>query len=485
MAARMGIVGCNMAQVWRRRPVSLYRVEPGARALTAVTIKSHQHLTHNLQVERCYSATPPPQRPPTFFGKIIENLREEMTRNQKMKESIKEFRKDMQKLEKSEALQKVREKYHTVEEETAEGSKRARQQFYTIKKRVAETVEEAQKAEILQKASKLTEEATKQAQKVGQTISQKSEELSKTQTYKTISDTAKAVKEEIDHSTFGGAGARVYRAPVTLRKRVERDPEAEKRIIQANTEARGVTLHKDSQFAQSWQNFRDNNAYINRLLVWKTKLDESDNPIVRASALVKDKVTELFGGVFQRTELSEALTEICKMDPTFDKEKFLLECEYDMIPNVLEAMIRPDLEILRDWCYERAYSVIATPVKQAFQLGFTFDSKVLDVDNVDLVMGKVMEEGPVLAVAFQAQQIMCLRNNKQECCRDNTSHHQDCNILTHPSVLQRQYFPPPGLQHSHPSFSVAETILPTTRTATFPPSLLQTQHFPPPGLKSS
>lgn len=81
-------------------------------------------------------------------------------------------------------------------------------------------------------SAKLTEEATRQAQKVGQTISQKGEEISKTQTYRTISDTAKAVKEEIDHSTFGGAGARVYKAPKELRKRIERDPEAEKRIIQ-------------------------------------------------------------------------------------------------------------------------------------------------------------------------------------------------------------------------------------------------------------
>nr|XP_027212743.1 mitochondrial import inner membrane translocase subunit TIM44-like [Penaeus vannamei] len=349
-----------------------------------------------------------------ILRKIIENLREEMSRNQKMKESLKEFRKDMEKLEKSEALQKAREKYQSVEEETAEGSKKAKQQLEFLKKRVSETVEEAQKAEILQKASKMTEEATRQAQKVSQTISQKGEELSKTQTFKTISETAKAVKEEIDHSTFGGAGARVYRAPRELRKRVERDPEAEQRIIQANTEASGMVLHKDSQFAQSWQNFKDNNPYVNRVLVWKTKLDESDNPVVRASMLVKDKVSELFGGVFQRTELSEALTEICKMDPTFDKERFLLECEYDMIPNVLEAMIRPDLEILKDWCYERAFSVLATPVKQAYQLGFKFDSKVLDVDNVDLVMGKVMDEGPVLAISFQSQQIMCLRNQKGE-----------------------------------------------------------------------
>ncbi|XP_064104444.1 mitochondrial import inner membrane translocase subunit TIM44-like isoform X2 [Macrobrachium nipponense] len=329
-----------------------------------------------LCIKRFYSARPPPQRPPTFFGKIIENLRDEMARNQKMKESLKEFRKDMEKLEKSEALQKAREKYQSVEEETAEGTKKARQQLESIKKRVSETVEEAQKTEILQKASKLTEEASKQAQKVTQTLSQKGEEISRTQTFKTISETAKAVKEEIDHSTFGGSGARVYKAPKVLRKRVERDPEAEQRIIQANTEAKGMVLHRDSQFAQSWQNFKDNNPYVNKVLVWKTRLDESDNPVVRASLLFKDKMTELFGGVFQRTELSEALTEICKMDPTFDKERFLLECEYDMIPNVLEAMIRPDLEVLQDWCYERAYSVLATPVKQAFNLGFNFDSKV-------------------------------------------------------------------------------------------------------------
>lgn len=61
-------------------------------------------------------------------------------------------------------------------------------------------------------------------------------------------------------------------------------------FFQANTEASGMVLHKDSQFAQSWQNFKDNNPYVNRVLIWKTKLDESDNPVVRASMLVKDKV---------------------------------------------------------------------------------------------------------------------------------------------------------------------------------------------------
>lgn len=45
-----------------------------------------------------------------------------------------------------------REKYQTVEEETAEGSKKVKKQLYTVRKRVEETMEEAQKVEILQKA---------------------------------------------------------------------------------------------------------------------------------------------------------------------------------------------------------------------------------------------------------------------------------------------------------------------------------------------
>lgn len=86
------------------------------------------------------------------------------------------------------------------------------------------------------------------------------------------------------------------------------------------------------------------------------KYDESDSPIVRASRLVTDKLGEMFGGVFRKTELSEALTEICKMDPNFDKAAFLRECEVDIIPNILEAMVRGDLEILQDWCHESVSS---------------------------------------------------------------------------------------------------------------------------------
>ena len=43
------------------------------------------------------------------------------------------------------------------------------------------------------------------------------------------------------------------------------------------------------------------------------------------------------GGVFSKTEMSEVLTEIVRMDPTFDKEQFIKHCQFDMIPNILEV----------------------------------------------------------------------------------------------------------------------------------------------------
>ncbi len=35
---------------------------------------------------------------------------------------------------------------------------------------------------------------------------------------------------------------------------------------------------------------------------------------------------------------------------------------------------------------------------------------MLDIDNIDLAMGKMMEQGPVLVITFNSQQILCVRD---------------------------------------------------------------------------
>lgn len=151
-------------------------------------------------------------------------------------------------------------------------------------------------------------------------------------------------------------------------------------------------------------------VFFLQVLDWKLKYEESDNPVVRGARFVTEKMSSLFGNLFEKTELSKTLTEICKIDPTFTAQKFLDDCANDIIPNILEAMVRGNLDILNDWCYTGVYNIIAAPIKQCQQLGYRLDSKILDIEQIELVMGKMMDQGPVLVITFQSQQIMCVRD---------------------------------------------------------------------------
>jgi import inner membrane translocase subunit TIM44 len=54
-----------------------------------------------------------------------------------------------------------------------------------------------------------------------------------------------------------------------------------------------------NRFYQSWQNFKDKNPYVNKVLDWKNKYEESDNAVIRASRLLTEKVVDIMGGLFQ------------------------------------------------------------------------------------------------------------------------------------------------------------------------------------------
>jgi import inner membrane translocase subunit TIM44 len=55
-----------------------------------------------------FYAHQPTPRPPGFFGKLFENIKEEYNKSKEMKESLKKFREDAEKLEQSDALKQAR-----------------------------------------------------------------------------------------------------------------------------------------------------------------------------------------------------------------------------------------------------------------------------------------------------------------------------------------------------------------------------------------
>jgi len=351
-------------------------------------------------------ATEPGKRP-TFMGTLLENLKSEYTKSKDMQDSLKKFREEAKKLEESEALKEARRKFHSIEGETAKSGGALKDQFSGLTEKLKESVDDISKHESVKKATEFTENIGQKTKDASETIGRAAENISKSSAFQTATKTATNLKDELEGGSLGG---RVYRPPPILRRRKEVGEELEN--IQADETATGVELHKDSRFSQSWQKFKDSNPVVNKFVDYRVKFEESDNPVVRGARLLTDKVQDIFGTVFTRTELSETLTEIVKMDPNFQKEHFLKDCEGDIIPNILEAIVRGDLEILEDWCYEAPFNVLATPLRQARQMGYVLDSRVLDIDNLDLAMGKMMEQGPVLVITFTSQQILCVRDRE-------------------------------------------------------------------------
>ena len=84
----------------------------------------------------------------------------------------------------------------------------------------------------------------------------------------------------------------------------------------------------------------------------KTRYDESENILVRASRVVTDKVEDAFSGAMTQTDMAETLAEIQKIDRNFNKEDFVQQCKYEIIPSVLEAFMQGNDPVLKDWCHE-------------------------------------------------------------------------------------------------------------------------------------
>lgn len=399
-----------------------------------------------------------------LFGKFMDNIKEGFQRDKEMQENIKKFKEEAEKLEKSSAFKTARRQFgvlSAVKERTSEGvsklSLTLKDSGEQLSEKASKVVEEIKSTETYKKGQQVSEELGKSAQETFFKVKEHGEELGKTETLKTVSKGLKTVKEELFDPIADKS--KPYQRPQTLRRRTDTKRESEIKIkekrIEANEDASGVVLHKDSVWYQQWKNFKDNNPVVNGLFDLKMKYDESDNLFVRATRTLTDKLGDIFQDVFSQSEMAKTLAEITKIDPSFNKENFFHECEYEIIPTVLQAYINGDIELLEDWCHERTYSILTAQIEQNRAAGLKSNTKILDIRDVDLVLAKIMEQGPVLILTFTAQQIMCTVDSKGKIVEggeDNIElvHYvwamcRDQSILQHSQAWKVLEF---GVQHS-------------------------------------
>lgn len=142
----------------------------------------------------------------------------------------------------------------------------------------------------------------------------------------------------------------------------------------------------------------------------KSVYNESENPLISTARSITDKVA----GFFAENETAMVIKKLRSMDPSFQIEPFLRELREYILPEVLDAYVKGDVETLKLWLSEAQYSVYEALTKQYLQAGLKSDGRILDIRHVDIMRARMLEPGeiPVFIITCRTQEVHVYKNAK-------------------------------------------------------------------------
>ena len=171
-----------------------------------------------------------------------------------------------------------------------------------------------------------------------------------------------------------------------------------------------VTLHKDSKWNQSWKDFRDNSPIMQRVFGLGATYRESENPLISTARSFSDRIA----GFFAENETAMVIKKFREMDQNFRLEPFLQEMRTYILPEVLEAYVKGDVETLKVWLSAAQFQVYSALMHQYTQHGLQSDGRILDIRGVDILSARILDPGeiPVFVLMARTQEVHVYRNKK-------------------------------------------------------------------------
>ncbi|MCJ1286270.1 protein translocase subunit [Xylographa opegraphella] len=183
-------------------------------------------------------------------------------------------------------------------------------------------------------------------------------------------------------------------------EKIEEDPNA----------GTNVTLHKDAAWKESWRGFKDSNRLMQSLFSLKSSYNESENPLISTARSISDRVA----GFFAENETAMVIKKFREMDPNFQIEPFLREMREYILPEVLDAYVKGDVETLKLWLSAAQYQVYSALAEQWTKAGLKVDGRILDIRGVDILSARMLEPGevPVFIITCRTQEVHVYRQIK-------------------------------------------------------------------------
>ncbi|EWC48455.1 hypothetical protein DRE_02224 [Drechslerella stenobrocha 248] len=355
---------------------------------------------------------PPPPPPPhgdkSPFAVFVDTLKSEFKKSKEWNESTKAIADQAHQFTESDTVRKARDAYEKSSKVAGAATSATGE---TLKKAAGAIGKGAQWTweTPVMKAGRDAVKAT------GQGVEKMTRPIRETETYKTVKGNVQEVIDDGSSSRCGpgganapagAAGGQKGRTQGTFRT-VGRRSKDLWGFCSAGT---NVTLHKDAAWKESWREFRDSNKIMQSIFSLRKQYDESENPIISTTRDIADRLA----GFFAENETAQVIKKFKEMDPSFQLEPFLRELREWILPEVLDAYVKGDTDILQQWLSAAQYSVYSALANQYKTAGLKSDGQVLDIRNVDILTAKMLEPGeiPVFIVTCRAQEVHVYRDLK-------------------------------------------------------------------------
>jgi hypothetical protein len=185
-------------------------------------------------------------------------------------------------------------------------------------------------------------------------VSTATEPIRQNEIYKSVSASVGEAIDDGSSSRYGGYRDRAERR----RLREAWEKKNKNRRVEENPEAgSNVVLHKDSAWKEQWNQFKEENSVLQNLIGFKrTHYDESENPLVSGVRSATDWLSDTWSGMFAETEVAGVVRRFKEMDPSFNMEFFNTELREWIIPEIVDAYVKGDVETLSQWLSEAVCS---------------------------------------------------------------------------------------------------------------------------------
>lgn len=142
---------------------------------------------------------------------------------------------------------------------------------------------------------------------------------------------------------------------------------------------------------------------------WKEVYSESESPAVERLRSITDRI----GGWFEENETAQVVRAFRMQEPQFSLARFNVELREYVLPEFIDAYHSGSRLLLRQWCGEATYNVIMATVDPFLAKGYTAHGRLLDLDSIEILNGKMLDGGlPVLVVTCATQELMFFTDPK-------------------------------------------------------------------------